>query len=237
MRKLFILFGIMMLGGMLFAQDGTIPLIETKSAGKLSTRDKKNVNKAINQTNLNLGFVRVNDAAGTNNNGRISADSLLLVIQTLIIANNDLRIIADSVLTLLNSEHRVATGDAHSTTPADIGAVSLEDSADAYDYLLRKYPEANAQTGTTYTLVLTDDAKVVTLSNGSAITVTVPLNAAVAFPTMTAMTFINIGAGTVTFSFAGTWAGSVTTLDLPTGKWATILKLATDTWAITGGIE
>ncbi len=52
----------------------------------------------------------------------------------------------------------------------------------------------NAQTGTTYTLVAGDNNKVVTLSNASAITVTVPNSLAVGF----ACTLVQLGAGQVT---------------------------------------
>ncbi|MGB1278485.1 MAG: hypothetical protein ACPG5V_00880 [Vibrio cyclitrophicus] len=41
--------------------------------------------------------------------------------------------------------------------------------------------EVNTQTGTTYTLVLGDAGKVLTLTNASAITLTVPTHASVAF--------------------------------------------------------
>ena len=41
----------------------------------------------------------------------------------------------------------------------------------------------NAQTGTTYTLALTDVAKVVSLTNAASITLTIPTDATVAFPT------------------------------------------------------
>ena len=53
----------------------------------------------------------------------------------------------------------------------------------------------NAQTGTTYTLALTDNGRLVTLSNASAITVTVPTNASVAFSTGAIVNLQQIGAG------------------------------------------
>ena len=56
----------------------------------------------------------------------------------------------------------------------------------------------NAQTGTTYTLVLADDGKMVTCSNAGAITVTVPTNASVAYPTGTQILIVQKGAGQVT---------------------------------------
>jgi hypothetical protein len=58
----------------------------------------------------------------------------------------------------------------------------------------------NAQTGTTYTPVLTDAKQMVTLSNASAITVTIPPNSSVAYTAGSKIDFIQKGAGQVTFS-------------------------------------
>ncbi len=60
----------------------------------------------------------------------------------------------------------------------------------------------NAQTGTTYTLVLTDNGRLVTLSNASAIAVTVPLNSSVAYATGAIVNIQQIGAGAVTIQGA-----------------------------------
>ena len=60
----------------------------------------------------------------------------------------------------------------------------------------------NDQTGTTYTLVLSDAGKDVRCTNGSAITLTVPLNSTVAFPTGTLIAFSQGGAGIVTAAAA-----------------------------------
>lgn len=58
----------------------------------------------------------------------------------------------------------------------------------------------NAQTGTTYTPVITDAKQMVTLSNASAITVTIPPNSSVSFATGSRIDFIQKGAGQVTFA-------------------------------------
>jgi hypothetical protein len=52
----------------------------------------------------------------------------------------------------------------------------------------------NAQTGTTYTLVLTDAQKLVTLSNASSITATIPPNSSVAFTIGDQVNLMQIGA-------------------------------------------
>ena len=77
----------------------------------------------------------------------------------------------------------------------------------------------NAQTGTTYTFVLADNGKLVTLSNASAITATVPLNSSVAYATGAIINIQQIGAGQVTLS-----QGAGVTIN-STGATATAPKL------------
>jgi hypothetical protein len=100
----------------------------------------------------------------------------------------------------------------------------------------------NAQVGTTYTFVLTDRDDLVTASNGSAQTYTIPLNSSVAFPTGSLVNLIQIGTGQVTV----VGAGGVTVLS--TGGTAatpktrarysvmTLIKAGTDTWYATGDV-
>ena len=97
----------------------------------------------------------------------------------------------------------------------------------------------NAQTGTTYTLVLTDASKLLTLSNASAITMTVPPNSSVAFPIGTRIDLLQIGAGQVTVA----QGAGVTVNATPGLKFrvqhagGTLLKIATDTWGLVGDLS
>ena len=88
----------------------------------------------------------------------------------------------------------------------------------------------NTQTGTTYTTVLTDAGKTVTLENASAVTVTVPANASVAYETGTRINFVNLGAGTVTIAAGGGVTINGTPLTLEQYKTGVIQKIGTDTW-------
>lgn len=94
----------------------------------------------------------------------------------------------------------------------------------------------NAQTGTTYTLVLTDVAKVVSLTNASAITLTIPTNASVAFPTGTQILLYQGGAGQVTVGGAGVTIRSQGTKLKIAGQYgvAGLLKVGTDEWVFFG---
>ena len=98
----------------------------------------------------------------------------------------------------------------------------------------------NAQTGTTYTFVLTDQGKLVTASNGSAQTYTVPPNSSVAFPTGTTITVIGIGSGKVTLAQgSGVTIASKDSEKAIDGQHAsvTIIKTATDTWQLVGALQ
>jgi len=97
----------------------------------------------------------------------------------------------------------------------------------------------NAQTGTTYTLVLTDANKFITLSNASAITLTVPPNSSVAFETGDQVNLMQLGAGQVTIT-----AGSGVTIRSAGSKLktnaqyavATLVKIDTDIWVAVGNL-
>jgi hypothetical protein len=96
----------------------------------------------------------------------------------------------------------------------------------------------NAQTGTTYTLVLTDNGRLVTLSNAAAITVTVPLNSSVAFATGAVVNIQQIGAGQVTVAGASgvTVTGTGTKLRTQYSA-AALVKTGTDSWTLIGDLS
>lgn len=87
----------------------------------------------------------------------------------------------------------------------------------------------NAQTGAGYTLVLADRGKLVTVSNGSAQNLTIPLNATVAYATGTWIDVLNVGAGTWTVTATGGVTLSGTTA-IPTNGRVRLTKTGTDTW-------
>lgn len=95
----------------------------------------------------------------------------------------------------------------------------------------------NTQTGTSYTAVLADSNKVITLSNSSAITFTIPLNASVTFPIGTSLNVAQLGAGQVTIAGAGgvTIVGIGTKIAAQYGA-ATAIQIATDQWLLVGNL-
>jgi hypothetical protein len=95
-----------------------------------------------------------------------------------------------------------------------------------------------------YTAVSADQYQVLEIMNkATAIAFKIPTNASVAFPVGTAITVLNIGAGTCTISAvtpgtttvlsAGATAASPT---LAQYKSAVCIKTATDTWYVVGAI-
>jgi hypothetical protein len=100
----------------------------------------------------------------------------------------------------------------------------------------------NDQTGTSYTPVLTDQYQVlITRSNASASTLTIPTNASVAFPVGTVITVLNKGAGVVTISGAGgvtvLSAGAVAASPtLAQYKSCALIQVAANTWFAVGAI-
>ena len=104
----------------------------------------------------------------------------------------------------------------------------------------------NAQTGTTYTLVLTDQNKEIGLSHATGCALTIPTNASVAFPVGTRIPVWNDSAGTHTIVgasgvtlngiAAGTPTGTMTVNASGVRGGVILRKTATDTWTVSGAI-
>ena len=98
----------------------------------------------------------------------------------------------------------------------------------------------NAQTGTSYTTVLSDDGKLITLDNAASITLTIPPNSSVAYGIGTQINLMALAAGVVTIT-----AGAGVTLRSDGSKLklnaqyavATCLKIASDTWVVVGNLK
>ena len=98
----------------------------------------------------------------------------------------------------------------------------------------------NAQTGTTYTTVLSDDGKLITCDNGSPITLTIPPNGTVAYGIGTQINIMQLGAGQVTIA-----PGAGVTIRSAGSKLkskeqyavATCVKIASDTWVAVGNLS
>ena len=145
--------------------------------------------------------------------------------------------------TLDSPPHDVQHSDANDAIEAIQAKVGVNGSAvtTSHEYRINAIEELNinAQVGTTYTLVLTDDGKVVEMNNASANTLTVPPNSSVAFPVGAQILVLQTGAGQTTLA-----AGAGVTVNSKDGnlklsaRWcaATLIKRATDSWLLVGDL-
>jgi C4-dicarboxylate-specific signal transduction histidine kinase len=98
----------------------------------------------------------------------------------------------------------------------------------------------NAQTGASYTTVLADDGKLITVSNASANTLTIPPNSSVAYGIGTQINIAQLGAGqtTITAGAGVTLNSSGTKLKLKDQySVATCVKTDTNTWFVVGNLS
>ena len=146
--------------------------------------------------------------------------------------------------TLDSPPHDTQHADANDAIEAIQAKVGVDGSAvtTSHEYRINSIEElnTNAQVGTTYTLVLTDDGKVVEMNNASANTLTVPPNSSVAFPVGAQILVLQTGAGQTTLA-----AGAGVTINSKDGnlklsaQWcaATLIKRATDVWVVVGDLS
>lgn len=156
-------------------------------------------------------------------------------------------------LTLNSSKWSVQHDGSNAYVKANVGSLNLGanganyfqidttgkllEVASGYEMGYKDLPQ-NAQAGG-YTLVMADRGKHVYCTGGAA-NVVIPPNSSVAFPIGTACTIINDGSGARTLTQgAGVtlkWAGLGTTGNrtLAVGGVATLIKVATDTWYVSG---
>jgi hypothetical protein len=159
------------------------------------------------------------------------------VVDNLAVGTNGQVLTADSAQTLGLSWATAATGDVTLTGTQTLTNKTL--TAPVINLSI------NANTATTYTFVLADNGKLVTSNNASAQTLSIPTNASVAYaigaqinvawitgagqPTINAVT-----SGTTTILSTG--ATSTAPKLRAVNSVATCIKIATDTWLVTGDI-
>jgi hypothetical protein len=150
------------------------------------------------------------------------------------------------VTSILTSGTTAASWDADftgTTSTTGSGSTVLDTGATLTSPLINL--GINANTATTYTFVATDNGKLVTSNNASAQTLSIPTNASVAFPIGAQINVAWItGAGQPSINAVT----SGTTTVLSTGATSTApklrvansvascVKIATDTWLVTGDV-
>jgi hypothetical protein len=143
-----------------------------------------------------------------------------------------------AAITSAVSAHESDTTSVHgiADTSALVTTTSLATSLGSYVPLAQS---VNAQTGTSYTLVAGDAGKLVTLSNASAITLTVPQDSDATIAVGTYVDLYQLGAGQVTVA-AGTGA-TLRTSGLTAKARAQysrlgVQKVSANTWSLFGDL-
>ena len=123
---------------------------------------------------------------------------------------------------------------------ATIKHVFVSEALNAFEAGLNETIPLNTQTGTTYTLVAGDAGQLVTLSNASAITLTVPTNASIPFAIGTQITITQANSGQVTVAGAvGVTINAADSFLKLRTQWsaATLIKIDTNSWILIGDIS
>lgn len=113
-----------------------------------------------------------------------------------------------------------------------------ETAAATMDQVLRGYTNINTQSGTTYTLVITDAGALIVFTSATAVTLTVPTFATVAFDIGNRIDILQTGAGKVTVAGAGGVTVNATpSLGLRAQySSASLVNLATNSWVLLGDL-
>jgi len=141
----------------------------------------------------------------------------------------------------------LATATAQTFADLDIFELSVDDGAGGFvskkitgSGMRASTITANRQTGVSYTLVLSDAGKLIESNNGSANTISIPLNSSIAFEIGTQLIIAQYGAGKTRIVGIGgvtvRSAGGKSYIENQYGM-ATIIKIATDEWYLSGALS
>lgn len=126
---------------------------------------------------------------------------------------------------------------APSDTKVEVWYDTDETAATTMDQVLRGYTNLNTQSGTTYTLVITDAGALLIFTNATAVTLTVPTFATVAFEAGNRIDILQYGAGKVTVAGAGFTVNATPSLGLRAQySAASLVNLGTDSWVLLGDL-
>ena len=176
--------------------------------------------------------------AVTNNSGEGATPTI--AITSLVVTTSDTGTVTSTML----ANDTILNADVNSSAAIAYSKLNLNNSVDYTDLKDGVAKSSfrstlNDQTGTTYTLALADLAKLVTLSNAGAITLTVPLESSVAFAIGDRIDLLQKGAGQVTIVGAGGVTVNATPGLKLRAQWssATLIKLDTNSWVLLGDLQ
>ena len=235
-------------------QEGAVSSVFTRTGDVVAQSGDYNTTQVTEWTNLYYTEARVNANANVvTNTAKVSADGSVTTHNDVtsagsgqIITSTERSNIAWSV-TVHSDVSNAGSGQIITAAErTNLGNAALVNTANTFTaaqtFTTTRNSaglETNVQAGTAYTLVLSDAWKTILSTSGSAVTITVPTNASVAFPIGTVIIVIQTGAGQVTFAWDSgvtvVWAGGNTSLSAQlTG--AFLQKTSTNAWIIIGSL-
>lgn len=140
------------------------------------------------------------------------------------------------------AETNTGTDATRAVTPDGLddwtGSAALTGALDALYANINGVP-ANTQAGTTYTCVIGDAGKLITMNNAASNIVTIPANASVAYDVGTELHFSQLGAGATTVAITSDTLNVESSLTLVlAGQYAvaTAKKITSTTWILFGNL-
>lgn len=124
-----------------------------------------------------------------------------------------------------------------SITPASISAAELDSDSKV---LAAQASSAIVSKTASFTLALANAGRLIQVSASSAVTVTIPTNASVAFPVGTEIEIAQMGAGAVTIAAAsGVTINSLDSAVTTSGQYAVVgmKKIGTNVWLLSGALS
>jgi len=223
--------------------DTNIAAARVTLAGSSLLADGTDADIDINITSKGIGHVVIDDlqlttdlavTEGGTGVSTLTDHSVLLGAGTAAITSLTVGAAGEILTGVLNSDPAwlaAGTADQVLTAHGAASAVTWETPSDLLTI--------NAQVGTTYTLALTDSSKLITLSNASPITLTIPLNSSIAFSIGTQILINQLGAGNATV--AATGGVTINSYDSDVSlsgqhSVAGLIKIGTDLWILFGDI-
>ena len=183
----------------------------------------------------------VDDVAGTPTTKKVTATNLMTLAPvqsvagrtgTVTLSNTDISGLGTAATTDSTAYATAAQGATADTALQSVSAGDLTDGNFDGTAILGFDASINDQTGTTYTLLSSDNGKVVVLDNASAVTITVPSGLGAGFN----CSFVQKGAGQVSFSASSTTINnrqSHTKINAQYGV-ASLVAYAADTFVLAG---
>lgn len=218
-------------------------IYSNSNAGEISSNTTKgsiykNSNGGFIKSNANNGSIYLNSNAGDINNNTVNVTNIFNNSNLGVIATNSMKGVIS-----YNSNSGYITSNTHSSGTCDISYntnnINITGARTANVIDTGRSILFNAQTSS-YTLVLTDANKMITIDSSSANTLTLPLDSSVNFVIGTQISVNSIGTGqTSIVAASGVTINSKSGNLKLTGQYsgATLIKTAANTWLLTGDLS